>query len=198
MKNLKSAVISLSVLFCVCANASLIGGIGAYTGTTTFHLSNGTSNLNVDVEYAVYAPGQYTGNDISGGSDYIYAYQIFSKSPASNVAVDFFSVGILIGSGINAVGTDATFGTLGGVNPLAFNFPQSAGYMFIYSALQPGQYSTVLLFSSDYSPTMGFGTVSGGGLGGMGILPTPSLIPEPATIALLVPAIIALRNKRKK
>ena len=31
--------------------------------------------LNVSVEYAVFAPGQYAGNDISGGSDYIYAYQ---------------------------------------------------------------------------------------------------------------------------
>ncbi|MFA6175435.1 MAG: hypothetical protein WC765_02520, partial [Phycisphaerae bacterium] len=82
MKNLKAAVISLSVLFCVCANASLIG-IPAYSGTTAFNLSNGTSVLNANVEYAVFAPGQYTGNDISGGSDYIYAYQIFSNSPAS-------------------------------------------------------------------------------------------------------------------
>jgi len=194
MKNFKSVVISLSVLFCVCANASLIG-IPAYSGTTAFNLSNGTSVLNVSVEYAVFAPGQYAGSDISGGSDYIYAYQIFSDS-ASNVAVDFFSVDVSAGS-INAVGADTTYGVLGGVNPLAFNFPQSAGYMFIYSALQPGQHSSVMLFSSDYAPTMGFGTVSGGGLSGMGALPT-ILIPEPATMALLIPAIMALRIKRKK
>jgi hypothetical protein len=196
MKNFKLVVISLSVLFCVYADASLMG-IPAYSGTTTFNLSQGTSNLNVDVEYAVFAPGQYTGNDISGGSKYIYAYQIFSKSPASNVAVDFFSVGIPIGGSISAVGTDSTYGTLGGVTPLAFNFPQSAGYMFIYSALNPGQHSAVLLFSSVHSPTMGFGTVSGGGLSGMGALPT-ILVPEPLTITLLIPAIMALRNKRKK
>jgi hypothetical protein len=195
MKNFKSVVISLSVLFCVCANASLIGGIPEYSGTTTFNLSNGTSVLNVSVEYAVFAPGQYAGSDISGGSDYIYAYQIFSDS-ASNVAVDFFSVDVSAGS-INAVGADTTYGVLAGVNPLAFNFPQSAGYMFIYSALQPGQHSSVMLFSSDYAPTMGFGTVSGGGLSGMGALPT-ILIPEPATMALLIPAIMALRIKRKK
>jgi hypothetical protein len=195
MKNFKSVVISLSVLFCVCANASLIG-IPAYSGTTTFNLSNGTSVLNVSVEYAVFAPGQYTGSDISGGSDYIYAYQIFSNSSGSNVAVDFFSVDVPAGS-INAVGTDTTYGALLGVNPMAFNFPQSAGYMFIYSALTPSQHSSVLLFSSNYAPTMGFGTVSGGGLSGMGALPT-ILVPEPATMALLIPAILALRIKRKK
>lgn len=195
MKSFKLTVISLSILFCVYANASLMG-IPGYSGTTAFNLSNGTSVLNVSVEYAVFAPGTYAGSDISGGSDFIYAYQIFSNS-ASNCAVDFFSIDIPLGCSINAVGTDTGYGTLGGVNPLAFKFPQSAGYMFIYSALNPGQHSSVLLFSSDYSPVMSFGTVSGGGLSGMGALPT-LLVPEPVTIALLIPAIMALRNKRKK
>jgi len=196
MKNFKLAGILLSVLFCVCANASLVG-IGAYSGTTTFNLSNGTSILNVDVEYAVFAPGNYAGNDISGGSDYIYAYQIFSDS-TSNVTADFFSVGIPIGSSINAVGIDAAYGILGGVSPTAFKFPQSAGYLFYPSVINPDRHSTVLLFSSVHLPTMGFGTISGGGLSGMGALAAPSLIPEPATMALLIPAIMALRIKRKK
>jgi hypothetical protein len=171
-------------------------GISAYSGTTAFSFSQGTSILNVNVEYAVFAPGQYAGSDTSGGTDYIYAYQIFSDS-SSTVAVDFFSVGIISGSSINTVYTDSTYGTLGGVNPFAFNFPQSAGYIFTPAALNPGQYSTVLLFSSDYAPTMGFGTVSSGGLGGMCALPTPA-VPEPMTIALLIPAIAALRNRKTK
>jgi hypothetical protein len=200
MKKFKSVVIFLSVLVCVCANAALMG-IPAYSGTTQFNLTNGTSVLNVTVEYAVFAPGSYTGNDISGGSNHIYAYQIFSNGtgsslPASNVAVDFFSVGIPIGSSTNAVGTDPGYGAPLGVNPLAFSFPQSAGYMFTLSALNPGQHSMVLLFSSVHTPTMGFGTISGGGMSGMGALAAPSVVPEPVTIALLIPAVLALRNRR--
>ncbi|MFA6186607.1 MAG: hypothetical protein WC770_05270 [Phycisphaerae bacterium] len=194
MKNFRLAGILLSVLFCVCANASLMG-IGAYSGTTAFNLLNGTSVLNVDVEYAVFAPGDYAGNDISGGSDYIYAYQIFSGS-TSNVTVDFFSVGVPAGS-INAVATDTGYGALGGVNPLAFNFTQSAGYMFIYSALNPGLHSTVLLFSSVHSPAMGFGTVSGGGLSGIGALAAPSLLPEPATVCILSLGALSLIRRKE-
>jgi hypothetical protein len=209
MKNFKSVVIFISVLVCVCANAlpvPLLGdpaAIPGWTNTTQFNLTNGTSILNVTVEYAVFAAGSYTGNDISGGNDFIYAYQIFnngtgSSLPASTVAVDFFSVGISMGSSMGTVGIDAGYGTPSGVNPMAFNFPQSAGYIFPLplSALNQGQHSMVLLFSSVHAPMAGFGTISGGGLSGMGMLPAPSLVPEPATMALLIPAILVLRKKR--
>jgi hypothetical protein len=199
---LTAIIFFTSVLFSVCANGSLYNdpaAMAGFTGTATFNLSQASSTLNVDVEYAVFAPGQYAGNDVSGGGAYIYAYQIFNDS-ASNTAVDFFSVGIPNGSGVDAVYTDTNYGTSGGVDPFAFQYPQSAGYMFILQSqpLNPGQHSSVLLFSSEYLPTTGVGTVSGGGLSGMDTLTAPSIIPEPATIALLAPAIFALRNKRKK
>ncbi|MDD5134711.1 MAG: hypothetical protein PHP01_04815, partial [Phycisphaerae bacterium] len=165
---LTAIIFFASISFSLCANGSLYNdpaAMAGFTGTTTFNLSQASSILNVDVEYAVFAPGQYGGDDLSGGGAYIYAYQIFNNS-ASNVAVDFFSVGIPGDSGIDIVYTDTNYGTSGGIDPLAFQFPQSAGYMFMRQSLNPGQNSSVLLFSSDYLPTTGFGAVSGGGLGG--------------------------------
>ena len=203
MKNIKSKIILLFIcasVFAVCAKASLYNDPAAMTGftnRTSLNIAALGSILNVDVEYAVYAPGSYRGDDITSGNEYIYAYQFFNNARA-NVTVDFFSVGIISGSSINYVYTDEDYGVPGGADPLAFNFPQSAGYVFIGNSPNPGQWSDVLLFSSIHSPTMGFGTVSGGGLGGMGSLPTPSALPEPATILLIAPIFYFLRNKRIK
>ncbi|MGA2915183.1 MAG: hypothetical protein ABSE89_04070 [Sedimentisphaerales bacterium] len=201
MKNKNSKTILLFIcmsVFAVCAEASLYNDSAAmagFTNKTSFDISMMGSVLKVDVEYAVYAPGNYPGLDISGHSEYVYAYQVFNKSQ-SNVAVDFFSVGILPGCSIDSVYTDTSYGTVGGAVPFAFHFPQSAGFVFISNALNPKQWSDVLLFTSIYSPTMGLGTVSGGGLGVMGSLPTPSIVPEPATILIIAPILYLLRNKK--
>ncbi|HBG78047.1 MAG TPA: hypothetical protein DDW84_04250 [Phycisphaerales bacterium] len=200
MKKFKLVAMFLSVLFCVFANALPLqsdpAAMAGFKGLTTFNYSDGTSVLNVDVEYAVFAPGNYpVGSTGLSSSNYIYAYQVFNKLPATNAGVDFFSVGIPVGGNMNGIGTDATYGTLGGVNPTDQMFPRSASYIFVPSQLLPGQHSTVLLFSSKYQPIMRFGSVTGDGLSDNGILPTSS-IPEPATMALLIPAILALRNRR--
>jgi hypothetical protein len=205
MKKFKLLAVFLSVLFCVCANASLLlstdpAGMAGFKGVTTFNYADVGSGsvLNVDVQYAVFAPGAYpVGSTGLSTSDYIYAYQIFNKLPATNVAVDFFSVGIPVGGSMNGHATDATYGTLGGVNPTDQAFPHSAGYIFISFPLLPGSNSTVLLFSSSHSPVMRFGAVSGDGLSDVGVLPTSS-IPEPTTMALLIPAIFALRKRNSK
>jgi hypothetical protein len=200
MKNIKTKAILLFVcvsVFAVCAEASLFNDPAAMTGftnKTSFSITMSGKTLKADVEYAVYAPGDYQGDDLTDGSEYIYAYQILN-STQSNVVVDFFSVGILSGSSIDFIYTDTSYGVLGGTVPFAFNFSQSAGYVFIRDALNPGQWSDVLIFSSTYSPTIGFGTVSGSGLSGMGSLPTPS-VPEPATILFIAPTIFILRIKK--
>ncbi|MGB8226429.1 MAG: hypothetical protein WCE45_06145 [Sedimentisphaerales bacterium] len=202
MKNIKTKTILLFVcvsIFAVCAEASLYNDPNAmadFKNKTSFSITMSGKTLKADVEYAVYAPGDYQGDDQTDGSEYIYAYQI-SNSTQSNVAIDFFSVGLIDSSYADYIYTDTTYGTPGGKDPFAFSFPQSAGYMFIGDALNPGQWSDVLIFSSTYSPTIGFGTVSGGGLCGMGSLPTPSmLLPEPATIIFLAPTILILRIKK--
>jgi hypothetical protein len=173
-----------------------------FTGMASFDITVSTVNLKADIEYAVYAPGTYSGKDLTGGSKYIYAYQIFNN-PRANVAIDFFSVGISNGVTIDNIYTDNTYGYLpgSGIDPsLSTIFAQSAGFVFAAQSLDKRDWSNVLIFTSTYSPTMGFGTLSGGGVCGMAALPTLSTspIPEPATIALLLPAILIFTSNRRK
>lgn len=190
-------------IFAVCTDASLYNDPAAmtgYTNKTSFDITLLGIELKADVEYAVYAPGTYPGSDFTGGNEYIYAYQIFN-STQSNAAVDFFSVGIVDGVTVDAIYTDDIYGysPQSAVEPLISKiFAQGTGFIFAGQFLNPGQWSNVLIFSSTHLPTIGFGTISGGGLCGMGALATPSILPEPATIVLIAPAVLILGSKNKK
>jgi hypothetical protein len=208
MKTIKRNItifLACAFVFAASAKASLFGDPAAmtgFTGTTAFNITVSTVILKGNIDYAVYAPGMYPGSDLTGDSEYIYAYQIFT-STKDNVAIDFFSVGISNGTTIDHIYTDNTYGSSPGtgINPSLSNiFAQSAGFIFAAPSLDPRDWSNVLIFTSAYLPTMGFGTISGGGASGMASLPTlsTSSIPEPATIALLLPAILIFTSNRRK
>lgn len=204
VKNIKAITVILFVcvsVFAVCVKASLYNDPAAMTGftnRTSFSITMSGSVLKADVEYAVFAPGTYPGNNLAGDDEYIYAYQVFD-SLKSSVAVDFFSVEITSGVTVNTIYDDETYGYSPetAVAPSISNlFAQSAGFIFAGQSLNPRNWSDVLIFSSTHSPAIGFGTVSGGGLCGMGSLATPSVLPEPATILFIAPAIFILRIKK--
>jgi hypothetical protein len=208
MKTIKRNItvfFTCAFVFAASAEASLFNDPAAMTGfagTTAFNVTASTVSLKGNIDYAVYAPGTYPGSDLTGDSEYIYAYQIFN-SPHANAAIDFFSVGILNGATIDHIYTDNTYGYSpgSGIDPSLSNiFAQSTGFIFAAQSLYPRDWSNVLIFTSAYSPTMGFGTISGGGACGMAAMPTPSTspIPEPATIALLLPAILIFTSNRRK
>jgi hypothetical protein len=205
MKNIwgKTILLAFVAVFAVCADASLyndLAAIAGYAGRTSINIIQSDIELKVDVEYVVYAPRTYLGSDLTSGNEYIYAYQIFNDLKA-DVAIDFFSVGIIGPATVNNIYTDDTYGYSPSfaVEPSMSNiFAQSAGYVFAGQNLNPRRWPSVLIFSSDNGPTIGFGTVSGGGLCGMGALPTPSIIPEPVTIVLIAPAFLAFWNKNKR
>jgi hypothetical protein len=195
----------LLLLICVVAEtsqATLLTGdpAASISGTTLFLENLGSTKVIADVEYAVYDPGQYPSNIPAGlNNKYIYAYQIFNT--ASNINIDFFSVGLNPGAidlATDQCWGDSTYGAAGGIFgtwPIQFigSPPASVGYGFFLGPIGVGQHSEVLLFSSDYTPTDGHGIVAGGAFGE---LPTP--IPEPTTIGLLITGILVLRNKTKK
>ncbi|OHB59067.1 MAG: hypothetical protein A2173_08190 [Planctomycetes bacterium RBG_13_44_8b] len=187
-----------AAVFAAGADASLYNDPAAMTGFTgraSFDISQSGSSLRVDVEYAVYAPGTYPGIDLTGGSQYIYAYQVFNSN-RSNVAVDFFSVEIISGASADLIYADDTYGS--GIEPSSSHiFAQSAGFVFAAQNLDPRKWSDVLIFSSVHSPTTGVGTINGGGLCGMEVLATPSAVPEPATILFIVPGLLISTNRKR-
>lgn len=158
-----------------------------YQGIAAFDASMGNSLLYANVEYAVFAPGQYPddgvlGNDPSDGTEYVYAYQAFN-SANSNRGLATFSVGIDPDSLAANAGDDPLAGILGGQSPaLVYLLGQSAVFDFA-PELPKNKHSTVLLYTSPYPPTWGPGSIQSGGLSDQETVPTP--VPEPAAFVLL-------------
>lgn len=147
--------------------------------------AHGSAALAGFVDYAVYAPGEYSGS-MSFPDQYVYAYQFFNND-TSEAGIDFFSVGVLADITIFNVLDDPLFayGVPGGIRPSAqFALTESVLYLFQFDNVAADECSDVVLFTSDVGPAMGAGAVSGGITGGAIVeLPTP--VPEPATVLLL-------------
>ncbi|MEA3367807.1 MAG: PEP-CTERM sorting domain-containing protein [Planctomycetota bacterium] len=163
--------------------------MSAWQGTQAFSASDVGATLQVDVEYAVYAPGAYgaSGTDPSGGSDYVYAYQAFNDQGGTS-PLSTLTVGLGTGSGAANIGSDPSSGTPGGTAPTVSAFsgapPSSAGYYFWRNTIDPpAEYSEVLLFTSPNGPRWASAAVVDSGLSDSQPLPSP--VPEPATLALL-------------
>ncbi len=175
-----------------------------WQGTQQFNDTWGGVTLQVDVEYAVYAPGNYglSGTDPSGGAHYVYAYQVFNDL-SGNVPVSSFSVGLDPTANVASIGPDAGSGTLGGTAPTASEFsgspPTSAVWYFSLNTIDPSpanEYSTVLLFTSPYGPRWAPGSLLDGGLSDKHDLPSPT--PEPATMALMALGGVGLLLTRRR
>jgi hypothetical protein len=166
--------------------------------------------LAVDVEYCVYAPSTDPGNvpspfedrfgtDPSGGTDYVYAYQIFNDLDPDDFpdarSLIRFSVHLDDDEDPNHIGYVELPGG-GGVDPNSWGFePETAGWSFD-PTLNVGQVSKVLIFTSPYGPEWDRGAVSGGGLGVSDDDSMPSPVPDPGTVVLVaVGAALALPRK---
>ena len=188
------------------AASTLVSDLNAmplWQGTQQFNATSGVRTLQVDAEYAVYAPGNYgLSADPSGGTEFVYAYQVFNDL-LGNAPVSSFSVGLDPTANVANIGSDATSGTSGGTAPTASVFtgspPTSAVWYFFNDTIDPppaNEYSTVLLFTSPYGPQWAPATVMNGGLGNTRDLPSPT--PEPATMAFLALGGVGLLLGRKR
>jgi hypothetical protein len=168
-----------------------------FNGTAYFDASVGLNLLYVDLDFAVYAPGQYPddgvlGNDPSNGSEYVYAYQAFNLL-GSNRALTTVSVGLIAGVPNSNHSADPLAGVTGGVLPDAiFALPNSVVYDF-YPEVNADQHSAVLLFTSPFPPVYGPGSIQSGGLSDQESVPTP--LPEPSAALLLLAAGLGLRRR---
>lgn len=148
------------------------------------------------VDYAVYAPGVYSGNHVDKSTNYIYAYQVFNNA-ASTAALSSFTVGLLENAGAANPTYDASTGISGGKASLASSLigTPPASVFWMLDSVAASEYSTVLLFSSPYSYTFDSATVADGGQGVTQSLPTP--VPEPATLALIAMGGLAVMHRRR-
>ncbi len=171
--------------------------IPGWKGSSPFSGTNAsvTNTVNAIVDFAVYAPGQFStsvalGNpvDVSGGTEYIYAYEMFrSGEDAGLSALSINLVPNAVPLASTYVGHIATTPE-GGIAPISSNFvglKQSVRWNFI-PALAGNTHSDILFFASPYGPQWLNATVGGTfTTAALALLPTP--VPEPATglLALL-------------
>ena len=172
--------------------------MAAWRGAKDFDSSGGGWTLDVKVEFAVYDKGDYPGSDPSGGSHYVYAYEIFNLAGGS-ADVTQVSIGLAKGSGAVNIGahTPPPGTDDDEVSPTGETIGLSSAQWDFASLLQ-GEDSQTLRFTSPYGPQWMSGTVMDGGLSDQRDLPSP--MPEPAAISLLalggVGALLSHRRRR--
>lgn len=186
--------------------SALISGTTSFTGPST------TGILDVDVDWAVFAPGDFaaaggvfsvfSGFSAPSPTDYIYAYQIYNKGAANGGTSDtnLSSLNINFGTSgtISSLGYDADFDSAGDdVNAtLAIAFPPTASFLFYMPSLGVNQYSVVLLLASPQAPVMSdISSVIDGGLGINGQLPAPVPSPAAAALGLIGLAFLCLNRR---
>ncbi|MEA3368498.1 MAG: hypothetical protein U9R68_10340, partial [Planctomycetota bacterium] len=161
--------------------------LAAWKGVTTFqaHRDDPDVTLDVDVEYAVFAPGDYknSGTDPSGDMEYVYAYQVFNDR-AGDTPVSSFTVGLDLASDPDDIGSDSGSGTAGGTAPSFSAFsgspPSSAVWYFFSNTIDPPNgYSEVLIFTSPNAPRWTPSSLLDSGLSDTQDLPSPGPAPGP-------------------
>jgi hypothetical protein len=165
--------------------------------SVTFDASSGPTFYGY-VDYAVYAPGDYTGS-LSFPDKFVYCYQIFNLP--TSAAVSIFSVDLISGAAVAGAFTDSASaaGVSGGLIPVPLASASMVSYFFGRNTVLANQHSTVLLFASDMAPILGTGTITNSQSVGVDIqLPAP--VPEPATLllfAIVAPLLIKTRRKQR-
>jgi len=176
-----------------------------WQGRVNIDGSFGTLNVNADVDYAVFAPGDSFQNflndyninytDPSGGTEYIYAYQI-DENNGSNPGVVSFTVGL---DGDEPVSGPYAIPGTGDQSPSAMDFPGTSAKWDFGGLLTTGMTSEILLYSSPWGPERDWGTISAGIASGLSN-EIPSPVPEPGTTVLLglAVAVLSLFAKRRR
>jgi len=147
--------------------------------------------------------------DPSGGTDYVYAYEVFNQavvppvpnpdklggdSLVTNLSVALVSGAIPAGS--TRVGNYSFAPELGVIPGLSRFVPlgdpkTQANWVFGNPTLSAGLHSDILFFTSPYAPRYIVSSIIGGNAtSASAILPTP--IPEPATLSLAALGLLGL------
>jgi len=168
--------------------------------------------FHANVDYAVYAPGQFEisfpGQDPSGGTRFVYAYQIdfdIPQTTASDESLAYLTVGLDGATQpqeqVAHLGNFSTSGT--DVEPVSQNFagsPPTSAISNFYespnpSELVPFSQSNLLIFTSPAAPEWYAATLQGVDSSHVKteLLPSPGVsVPEPGTLTLWGLATVGL------
>lgn len=210
-------VIGCGLVLCSTALAELaIQDLGdalpGYVGTRLFRAeyeATGT-NLDVDVDFAVFAPGDFTGGSQStpgtffgygavNTGQYVYAYQLHNLE-SSTVALSNMTLDLVEGSNVTGIGWNSHRGDINATFP-DLSTDDYVGFWFIAPQLMVKDDSYFLLFSSPNPPTLAFASILDGGIATEvdGGLPVPTQpVPAPGALALGILGLTGLRRLRRQ
>lgn len=182
--------------------------IAGFHGTQDFSTSIGTLTMKGEVDYAVYAPGQFkqtfgAGSDPSADKRYVYAYQMHNTGGTADRDLGFLSVGFDAAGPGGSNPTDLGMLLVGdhGDDPSASSFIPASGPPYnsatwnFSTPIADGHFSEILLFTSPFPPEFYDASVQGGGLSKQSRLPSP--VPEPGTALAVCGLTIALLIRRR-
>jgi hypothetical protein len=158
------------------------------------------------IDYAVYAPGDYSGSLSFPADQYVYCYQLFNDSTSvSNIASFTIDLGTDLITYNPYYDSASGSGASGGLILPGTTVPSVSqniiSYNFGRNAISVNQHSAVLLFTSDFAPalTINAGTVRDTLVGDRFTMQLPTPTPEPASVLLLALATpVLLRIRRRK
>jgi hypothetical protein len=166
-------------------------------------------SMNAEVDYAVYAPGQFNltfgpGADPSNGARFVYAYQIHNTG---SILTDRDPAYLSVGFDLSDIQQDIGFlSSSVGLSPSASAFipianpPSTSATWDFNPAISDDTgpntgWSKIVYFTSALPPEFDDASVQGGGLASQKRLPSP--VPEPTTMMGLVSIGAALLMRRR-
>ena len=167
-----------------------------YVGAKYFNVEDADINHLADVSYAVYEPGAfdliYPGQDPSGGSDYVYTYQI----TGAGSGISTFTVGLDGNESLGSVGFISEGSVVDPIDALFVgDAPTSVAWDFVPGTLVDEATSALLFFTSPNPPEADTATLVAG-LADTRKLPSPT--PEPSTLGLLAVGLAGgVRSRRQ-
>lgn len=222
-RSLGAALLSLFIAQVAVAGPLYGDPAALISGSATFSGNNGlpvplTHTIHAQVEYAVYSPGTFSTSDaahlnfpadISAGTQFIYAYEVFNDG--TDATVTSLSVGLFSGG---VADTATLINHLSdpqdppGQAPFQWNFNPSASgspktsavwqFDLAVPAVAVGQHSDILIFASPNMPDFKVSSIIGEfATGASAPLPSPvTPIPEPGTLLLAAGAVVGLLATR--
>jgi len=215
----KTLLLCAVALFGFTASSALAGPLPAdpnalvgYKGASAFSGTAGAATLKASVEYAVYAPGAFATSaalgfptDPSGGTQYVYAYEVLNNLGGSSRVVNL-SVSLIPTAAAANVTNNAGTPELGlapdlsQLIPVAGNPKTNVKWTWTPTLFTTGLHSDILLFTSPYAPQFLVASMQGGNTtAASSTLPSP--VPEPTTLVLGGSALfglLAFRSVRRR